>query len=62
MSDGSAPLAWAVTTGEAGMVSQAVGLAEATGLPVVEKRIVLRPPWRWLPGDRCPREIGRAHV
>jgi len=63
VSDGSAPLAWAVTTGEAGMVSQAVGLAEATGLPVVEKRIVLRPPWRWLPGDRCPRALsglGRA--
>jgi mitochondrial fission protein ELM1 len=41
---------WVLTTGEAGMRSQALGLAEAVGLPVVEKRIGLRVPWRWLPG------------
>jgi hypothetical protein len=41
---------WVLTTGEAGMRSQALGLAEAVGLPVVEKRIGLRAPWRWLPG------------
>ncbi len=40
---------WAVTNGMPGMVSQALGLAEAVGLPVVEKRIAVRAPWRWLP-------------
>lgn len=32
------------------MRSQALGLAEAVGLPVIEKRSFLRPPWSWLPG------------
>lgn len=45
---------WAMTTGEIGMVSQAVGLAHATGLDVVEKTVSLKAPWRWLPGHRCP--------
>ena len=43
-----------MTTGEAGMVSQVVGLAEAVGLPFVEKTVRTRPPWSWLPGHRCP--------
>jgi mitochondrial fission protein ELM1 len=41
---------WVLTTGEAGMRSQALGLAEAVGLPFVEKRVVLNAPWSWLPG------------
>jgi mitochondrial fission protein ELM1 len=45
---------WVLTTGEAGMRSQAVGLAEAVGLPIEEKRIVLRQPWSTLPGGLIP--------
>jgi mitochondrial fission protein ELM1 len=41
---------WVLTTGEAGMRSQALGLAEAVGLPIEEKRIVVRQPWASLPG------------
>ncbi len=36
------------------MRSQALGLAEAVGLPIVEKHIVVRRPWRWLPGGFPP--------
>jgi uncharacterized protein len=45
---------WAMTTGEAGMRSQARGLAAAIGGEVVEKTIGLRAPWRWLPGHLAP--------
>ena len=45
---------WVLTTGEAGMRSQAMGLAGAVGLPIVEKRIVVRRPWSWLPGGLLP--------
>lgn len=45
---------WTLTTGEAGMTSQAIGLAEAVGLPHEHKTIGLRSPWRWLPGHLCP--------
>jgi hypothetical protein len=48
---------WALTTGEAGMRSQALGLAEAVGLPVQEKRIAVRPPWSWLPGALLPMPL-----
>lgn len=48
------PTIWVLTTGEAGMRAQAVGLAEAIGSPFIEKRIALRAPWRWLPGHLCP--------
>ena len=51
------PACWALTTGEAGAVSQAAGLAEAVGLPWVAKRIELRRPWRWLPGHLCPQPL-----
>lgn len=47
-------LCWVLTTGEAGMRSQALGLAEAVGLPIEEKRIVVRRPWSWLPGGIVP--------
>ncbi|WP_049764600.1 mitochondrial fission ELM1 family protein [Thioalkalivibrio sulfidiphilus] len=36
------------------MTSQAVGLAEAVGLPFDQKTIGLKLPWRWLPGHLCP--------
>ncbi|HSP25034.1 MAG TPA: mitochondrial fission ELM1 family protein [Saliniramus sp.] len=50
----SDPIVWAVTSGEAGMRAQALGLAEALGFPFEERRIALRRPWRWLPGHLCP--------
>jgi mitochondrial fission protein ELM1 len=39
-----------MTTGEAGMLSQVVGLAQAIGLPYETKTVRPRAPWRWLPG------------
>lgn len=41
--------AWALTTGEAGMRTQARGLACAVADRVIEKVILSRPPWRSLP-------------
>ncbi|WP_255448504.1 mitochondrial fission ELM1 family protein [Telmatospirillum sp. J64-1] len=46
---------WAMTTGEAGMVSQVSGLAEAVGLPWELKTVALRAPGRWLPGHVAAR-------
>lgn len=43
------PFVWVLTSGEAGMRSQALGLAEALGWPYEEKRYDLRGPWRHLP-------------
>jgi len=43
------PLVWVLHDGKPGMASQALGLAEATGLPFVEKRLSVRRPWAWLP-------------
>ncbi len=48
---------WVLTTGEAGMRSQALGLAEAVGLPIEEKRIVVRRPWALLPGGLLPMPL-----
>lgn len=48
------PTIWALTTGEAGMRAQALGLCERLGFAFTEKRISLRAPWRWLPGHLCP--------
>ncbi|MBI10396.1 MAG: hypothetical protein CMM55_12820 [Rhodospirillaceae bacterium] len=47
-------VAWVLTEGMAGMVTQAVGLAEAVGLPFKEKTIRLRSPWRWVPPRLWP--------
>jgi mitochondrial fission protein ELM1 len=46
---GVAPLVWVLHDGKAGMASQSLGLAEATGFPFVEKRLTIRRPWAWLP-------------
>ena len=43
------PVAWVLHDGKAGMASQALGLAEATGLPFVEKALAVHRPWVWLP-------------
>lgn len=45
---------WVMTTGEAGMRSQALGLAERIGMSFVEKTVSLQAPWRWLPGHMAP--------
>src|SRR5947208_16402474 len=43
------PIAWVLHDGKAGMASQALGLAEATGFPFIEKRLAIRFPWAYLP-------------
>ena len=45
---------WALTSGEAGVVGQAVGLAEAIGWPFETRTVRLRAPWSWLPGHLGP--------
>jgi uncharacterized protein len=43
------PVAWVLHDGKAGMASQAVGLAEAAGIPFIEKSLAIRSPWTFLP-------------
>jgi hypothetical protein len=43
------PVVWALHDGKAGMASQALGLAEATGFSFIEKRLDIRFPWTCLP-------------
>jgi mitochondrial fission protein ELM1 len=43
------PAVWVLHDGKAGMASQALGLAEATGFPFIEKRLAIRFPWSALP-------------
>lgn len=50
-------MCWVVTEGAIGMENQAVGLAEAIGLPSVVKRVVARAPWRYLPAQAWPRPL-----
>jgi mitochondrial fission protein ELM1 len=47
--DDPGPVVWVLHDGKAGMASQALGLAEATGFRFVEKRLSIRRPWAWLP-------------
>jgi mitochondrial fission protein ELM1 len=53
----SSDISWILTTGEAGHRSQALGLAEAVGLPIIEKQLVSRAPWSWLPGGILPTPL-----
>ena len=46
---GDAPLVWVLHDGKAGMASQSLGLAEATGFPFLEKPLTTHLPWAWLP-------------
>ena len=48
---------WVMTTGEAGMRSQVIGLAESIGIPFLEKTVNLKAPWRWLPGHLAPSAL-----
>ena len=43
------PSVWVLHDGKAGMASQALGLAEATGFSFVEKPLAIRLPWAGLP-------------
>lgn len=45
----AAPLVWVLHDGKAGMASQALGLAEATGFAFIEKNLGVRAPWAYLP-------------
>jgi uncharacterized protein len=47
--DKPGPVVWVLHDGKAGMRSQALGLAEATGFRLVEKPLPTRPPWSVLP-------------
>lgn len=51
---------WTITDGKVGMVSQALGLAEAVGLPVVEKTIRPAAPWKWFPPGNWPSVVSGA--
>lgn len=42
------PTVWALHDGKIGMANQVLGLAEAVGLPFLEKRLAVRAPWRHL--------------
>jgi mitochondrial fission protein ELM1 len=47
--DDDAPLVWVLHDGKAGMASQSLGLAEATGFAFVEKSLTVHLPWAILP-------------
>jgi mitochondrial fission protein ELM1 len=61
---GSSPVVWVLHDGKAGMASQALGLAEATGFPFIEKPLAIRfpwsclPPWLWPLPFRATRHTG----
>jgi mitochondrial fission protein ELM1 len=58
----SSPVTWVLHDGKAGMASQALGLAEATGFFCVEKRLDIRMPWAMLPPRLwfCPLASARS--
>jgi mitochondrial fission protein ELM1 len=43
------PLVWVLHDGKAGMASQSLGLAEATGFPFIERSLAVHWPWAHLP-------------
>src|SRR5258708_133417 len=55
------PLVWVLHDGKAGMVSQSLGLAEATGVPVIEKALTIYPPWAWLPPQLWVATFGAGY-
>ena len=50
----TADVTWVLTDGKAGTRNGALGLAEAVGLPVIDKHTHSRLPWRWLPPQLWP--------
>src|SRR5580704_17835811 len=55
---GDTPLVWVLHDGKAGMASQSLGLAEATGFPFIEKTLTIRWPWGWLPPQLWAAPLG----
>lgn len=55
------PIVWALHDGKAGMRSQALGLAEATGFTVIEKPLAVRKPWAWLPPQLWFAPLGAVY-
>ncbi len=51
------PVIWVLHDGKPGMISQAVGLAEAVGFPFIEKPLTVRHPWGWLPPQMWPSPL-----
>ncbi len=45
----ASPVTWVLHDGKAGMASQALGLAEATGFSFIERQLHIRFPWTCLP-------------
>jgi mitochondrial fission protein ELM1 len=59
-SRGAEPVVWVLHDGKAGMASQALGLAEATGFAFLEKRLAVRWPWALLPPQLWLRPLRAA--
>jgi mitochondrial fission protein ELM1 len=55
-----APFGWVLHDGKAGMASQAIGLAEAAGFALAEKRLAIRFPWSRLPPLLWPAPLEAA--
>ncbi|HEX5317525.1 MAG TPA: mitochondrial fission ELM1 family protein [Stellaceae bacterium] len=53
---------WVLHDGKAGMASQSLGLAEATGFDFVEKVLDIGPPWAWLPPRLWPAPLAAAKL
>lgn len=53
----TADVTWVLTDGKAGTRNGALGLAAAVGLPVIDKHIHSRLPWRWLPPQLWPQGV-----
>ena len=51
------PKVWVLHDGKPGMRSQALGLAEAAGLPFHEKVLSVAAPWAWLPPQLWPASL-----
>lgn len=43
------PTCWTLTPGPAAFRKQTAGIAAALGLPFIEKKVIGKKPWRWLP-------------
>ena len=58
----ASPVTWILHDGKAGMASQALGLAEATGFSFVEKPLDIRFPWAFLPPRLWFRPLSAART
>ena len=56
------PVVWVLHDGKPGMASQALGLAEATGFPFIERRLKVSFPWAWLPPQLWMAPLRAARV